>query len=247
VTLIRETWRWLTWRRWAWAIGASVALWISVPVFNANITYGTGVVWRVANLPWYVGIGCTFLVSIALVEIRAAPYVPPLIAYLGAALVASVLSLAALGSFHDYVYRYPVRIEDGRRSAPFPDHLRTTASRNNAVFGRGFDTSIYGVIGTLIYGYLRRSRHAEEMLAQAERARAVSRQRLTAARLAAAHAAVDPAAVIERLAQIEAIYETDGARGDTLMDELIVQLREAIPKLHGPTTPVQNDTDGAPR
>ena len=246
MTFVRDLWRWLTWRRWAWAIGASVAIFVAIPVFNANITTVTFAERIYHSLPWYVGIGCTFLVAIAVIEVHAGPRVPGLIAYLGAALAASVLSLTALGSLHHLVYRSPVRIEDGRVSAPFPKHLKVAASRSNAIIGLGFDTIVYGVIGTLIYGYLRRSRHAEEVFAQAERARALSRQRLTAARLAAGHAAVDPAVVIARLERIEAIYEDDGVRGDALMDELILQLREAIPKLHGLATPGTHDPDGTP-
>ena len=171
---------------------------------------------------------------------------PRLIVYLGAAIVASVLTLAAAGLFHDYVYRVPVRIENGRLSPPFPKHLRVTASRNNAVIGLGLESSLYGLIGTLISGFLRRSRYTEEVFAQAERERALSAQRLTAARLAAGHAAVDPAVVIARLERIESIYETDGVRGDALMDELILQLREAIPKLHGLSTPARHDPHSAP-
>jgi len=246
VTLIRGVWRWLTWRHWAWAIGASVGLCAAIAPFNANISTALSPLRFIYNLPWYVGIGCTFLLAIAVVEVRAAPRVPRLIVYLAGAIVASVLSLAATGSFHDYVYRAPVRIEDGRRSPSFPGHLRVTASRSNAAIGLGLESSLYGVIGTLIYGFLRRSRYAEEVFAQAERARALSAQRLTAARLAAGHAAVDPAVVIAQLERIEAIYETDGVRGDALMDELILHLREAIPKLHGLTNTAPHDPHGAP-
>jgi hypothetical protein len=227
-----KVWHWLTWRHWAWAIGASTAVFASVPVFNANISSGMGWSRIYYFLPWYVGIGCVYLVALATVEVRAAPRVPGPKAYFGAAIVAAALSLAALGSFHAYVYRPPIRIEDGRAAPPIAPHLKAAASRSSAMLGFGFDPILYGVIGTLIYAYLRRARHAEEILARTELARAASRQRLTAARLEAGQAAVDPAAVMAELERIEAVYAQDAARGDASMDELISQLRDSIPRLH---------------
>jgi len=90
---------------------------------------------------------------------------------------------------------------------------------------------IHGWIATFIYVRLRKSRRAARVLADAEIERAEAQRSLIAAQLMAAHAQVDPAFVLQALADIERTYESNPARADVLLDEFIVFLRDAIPRL----------------
>lgn len=246
MSFIARLWRWFSWRHWAWAMGASVALCVSIPVQNLTGNHGWAL-WRIYyQLPWFMAIGCVFLVAIAVIEVRTAPRVPGLLGYLGAAIVATALSIAATGSLHDFIKRSPTRVVQGRVQPPIPPHLRAAASRSNAMIGLPFDTTTYGVIATMIYGLLRRSRNAEEVLAQVELARSASRQRLVASRLEAGRAAVDPLDVLARLERIQAVYEEHAAHGDALMDDLIAELRGAIPRLHASGHEPIHEPDCAP-
>ena len=112
------------------------------------------------------------------------------------------------------------------------------------MLGMAFDTTTYGVIGTMIYAFMRRSRQAEQALAQAELARATARRHLLASRLEAGRAAVDPGEVLARLDRVEALYEEDAERGDALMDGLIEDLRKAIPRLHERFQPSPDEGQG---
>jgi hypothetical protein len=245
MTLLARAWRVLTWRHWAWTVGVSTALCLSLPLQTAGTNFAWSL-WKVYyGLPWFIGIGCAFLLALALVEARASPDAPRPLAYLAGALLATALSIATLGVFHESLFRAPTRVTHGKVEPLVPPHLEMAASRNNAMLGMAFDTTTYGVIGTMIYAFMRRSRQAEQALAQAELARATARGHLLASRLAAGRAAIDPGEVLARLDRVEKLYEEDTERAETLMDRLIEDLREAIPRLQERFQPSPDEGQGA--
>jgi LytS/YehU family sensor histidine kinase len=69
------------------------------------------------------------------------------------------------------------------------------------------------------------------VLADAEVGRSEAQASLIAAQLVAAHAQVDPAFVLKRLEDIEQSYAANPEAADAELDELIVFLRDAIPRL----------------
>ena len=91
--------------------------------------------------------------------------------------------------------------------------------------------ALYGGLGALIFVVLRNGRVAVRALEEAELQRIAARQRLAASRLDAARAHVDPEVTLRELERIEALYERDRIAADALMDNLIVRLREAIPRV----------------
>jgi hypothetical protein len=66
---------------------------------------------------------------------------------------------------------------------------------------------------------------------KAELQRLAASQRLMASRLDAARANVDPEETLRELERIETLYERDRVAAEALMDDLIVRLREAIPRV----------------
>jgi LytS/YehU family sensor histidine kinase len=60
---------------------------------------------------------------------------------------------------------------------------------------------------------------------------------LLAAQLVAANAQVDPAFVMTTLETIERTYEKDPVRADAQLDEFILYLRDAIPRLRNDEQP----------
>jgi hypothetical protein len=99
------------------------------------------------------------------------------------------------------------------------------------LLSRGIHVSLFGSLGALTFVILRNERNAARALAEAELQRSAASQRLMASRLDAAQAQVDPEVTLRELERIEALYERDRIAADALMDDLIVRLREAIPRV----------------
>jgi hypothetical protein len=155
---------------------------------------------------------------------------PSLWRYFAGAVVASVACIGLAWVFSDLYQLPPVRMISGGSYNPMrtysPQHRLTMA-----VFELGFDGVVHGCLAMFIFMNLRKSRSAAQALANAEVGRSEAQAGLIAAQLVAAHAQVDPAFVLTKLDAIEQAYAANPEEADAELDELIVFLRDAIPRL----------------
>ena len=118
--------------------------------------------------------------------------------------------------------------------------------RTSAVYGTAIPI-LHGWLATFIYLSLRKARRATRTLTDAEMGRSEAHRSLLAAQLVAAHARVDPQFVLQELDTIERSYEADPARADARLDDLIVFLRDAIPRLRPEEMPeAKREPQGSP-
>ena len=93
----------------------------------------------------------------------------------------------------------------------------------------------FSLIRALLYfAHLRRSRGHEQAaarLAAAQTAQRHARRRIVQARLQEVQARIDPQLLFEMLDAVRRLYERDAARGEGFLDELIIFLRAALPRL----------------
>ena len=221
----------LSWRRWAWATALGMLAGVLVPLQALHLNfYFTP--WKIVyHTPFYVAFAWVFALAIALVE-AGVPRGrwPSLRRYFFGAVAASLVCVGLAWSFSDQLRLAPKRVIGGGVASPektfTPQHRKTIA-----VFEVGFDGVVLGWLATFIHVGLRNSRRAARALTDAEIERTEAQRNLLAAQLVAANAQVDPAFVMKSLETIEAAYEDDPVRADALLDEFIVFLRDAIPRL----------------
>jgi len=227
--------RTLTWKHWAWATVIAVLVSVSIPLqdFDTNLYWAP---WRVLfHTPWFLFFAYAFLVAIAVAETSAPdPSAPSAWRYVATLLAASVVCIAALGTFPELVRAAPRQVVAGQtkfKATPTDPASRAKAHRLASMTGLGALALIHGWLATFIYVRLRNSRRATKALADAEIERSEAQRSLLAAQLVAAHAQVDPAFVLQALEKVERAYEEDPGRADALLDEFIAFLRDAIPRL----------------
>jgi LytS/YehU family sensor histidine kinase len=90
------------------------------------------------------------------------------------------------------------------------------------------------VMALLFFAHLRRNRGHEEAaarLAAAQGAQRHARRRMAEAHAQEVQARIDPQILFEMLDAVRRLYERDAARAERLLDELILFLRAALPRL----------------
>jgi hypothetical protein len=223
----------LTWKHWAWATAIPVLIAITMPLQNFHQNWYWAQ-WRVlTSAPWFLFFSYTLLVAIAIAESTVAPDTgPPAWRYVVALGVATVIYATALGTFPDWLPSAPREIRAGQTVSGESAEPGTPARRINTML-TATGVMVNGGVAMWIYVGLRKSRRAARALAEAEIERSQAQRNLLAAQLVAAHAQVDPEFVLRTLEEVERTYETDAEQGDILLDEFIVYLRNAIPRLRG--------------
>lgn len=96
----------------------------------------------------------------------------------------------------------------------------------------GFTFSL--IMALLYFAHLRRSRGHEQAaarLAAAQTAQRQARHRIVQARLQEVQARIDPQILFDMLETVRRLYERDAARAERFLDELIIFLRAALPRL----------------
>jgi len=96
----------------------------------------------------------------------------------------------------------------------------------------GFTVSL--IMALLYFAHLRRSREQEEAttrLAAAQTAQRDARRRMAEARLQEVQARIDPQLLFEMLDTVRHLYERDVAQAERFLDELVLFLRAALPRL----------------
>jgi hypothetical protein len=220
----------VTWKHWAWAIAIGIG-WPTLNRISMVRNYFDGFTLEA----WVYGVLVTLVVAhlyvlaIVIAEASESARRAPspsryAVVMLGAAAIHLALTLHVIPGF----LNAPANAE-GQRI--LWDHVsgRVDLPTRKARFF--LYQLLLAAMGTSVYVWLRRSSAAERALADAQLSRAEAQRRLESSRLASAAEAVDPQAVLVRLAEIESAYESDHPRADVMMDELIAYLRAAIPKL----------------
>ena len=99
---------------------------------------------------------------------------------------------------------------------------------------------IFSLIMALLYfAHLRRSLGHEQAAARlvaAQTAQRRARRDMVQARLHEMQARIDPQLLFEMLGTVRRLYEQDSARAERFLDELIVFLRAALPRLRSPSS-----------
>jgi hypothetical protein len=191
--------------------------------------------WSVARytgmLPWFLGFGVLIMLCMSCAEAVSASRPVPTTWY-----VASVVTAAAIAAACGAALAQPLRASFN------PPPLSTVNQR--AVAGlppqnprvamalvAGIHVMFYGLFVVLTHSRLQRVRQAARALSEAEIAREDALREMALAKLAAARVAIDAPAVIARLEEVEGEYDRDIAGAERLLDELIAELRDSIPRV----------------
>ena len=233
MTMLRRVVEVLTWKHVAWTL-AIVVVWKSV----GRIGMVGNAVDRMTAASWLfdVTLGLSsaviYLAAVVVAEAASAGRSgTPLKNYVFAVLAAGAIVLASrplLPDFYPRTYAGPenrVAFERAVKLVSNPAGLRRQKIMDGA------EGVVFFSLVTFVYAGMRRSRSAWRALADAELARSEAQRALVAAQLGSAQALADPARVLDRLSEIEAMYDRDCARADAMMDELIAFLRAAVPRL----------------
>jgi hypothetical protein len=88
-----------------------------------------------------------------------------------------------------------------------------------------------------------RSEEASRRLQQLQREQRAARRRLVEAQLQAMQARVDPQMFFDVLDGVQRLYAVDASRAETLLDELIVFLRAALPRLRSASSTLAQELE----
>ena len=221
----------LTWKHLAWTL-AITAAWQSVArlgFVGNNVDRGTLDYWLYDMCVESASAGA-FLAAVIVAEAASRARVAPLRNYLVAAIAAGAIVMVARPLLAPSPPLVPgvtdtanfLRIVFVSRQPELARRAQVMEAVNSIVF---FSLVVFAYAG------MRRSRMAQQALAEAEIGRSEAQRELVAARLASAQVAVDPELILGRLDRIEATYDQDRGRADAMMDELIALLRDAVPRL----------------
>jgi hypothetical protein len=102
------------------------------------------------------------------------------------------------------------------------------------------------IMALLYFAHLRRSREHEQAaarLAAAQTAQRHARRRIVQARLQEVQARIDPQILFEMLDTVRLLYERDAALAENFLDELIVFLRAALPRLRAASSSLLREVE----
>jgi Histidine kinase len=224
-SLCASAWHSLTRRRWLHALMACLTLGVINGYTWWSIAPPTAVLWKVVLAQTWemLLVGYALVFAIALADQLATRHL--WLPYVAATLLAATLGVAIA------CFTWPVSQALGRPLRPFWIDLAYEWPQMLLLAG-------YFTFG---HAFQRRSRQRTEMLgaAQLEQAR-LSRQTLES-RLQAMQARVEPQFLFDTLADVERRYETDPALAARTLDDLIVYLRTALPRLDETTSTLERE------
>jgi hypothetical protein len=106
-----------------------------------------------------------------------------------------------------------------------------------------FEYLIWGSIIVFIYVNRRSAFFATARMNAAQVQRAETRRRTLESRLQALQARVEPQFLLNTMAQVRELYESDTAKGGQMLGDLIVYLRAALPHLRESTSTLGQEVD----
>jgi hypothetical protein len=220
----------MTLRTWGGAAAWGVALAALYPLHRFEINSYWAPWEFVVNLAFCVLVAWGFLLAIMLADASSPAGRPTsLRRYIAAIVLATMATVACIVVRAPHTPDAPYDVMLGRVTRAAGKTMDNKPFRE--VVTRGAFFTLYGSLGAIIFVVLRNARNAARALEEAELQRLAANQRLMASRLDAVRAQVDPEQTLRELGRIEALYERDRAAADALMDDLIVRLRAAIPRM----------------
>jgi hypothetical protein len=102
------------------------------------------------------------------------------------------------------------------------------------------------IMALLYFAHLRRSREHEQAaarLAAAQTAQRHARRRIVQSRLQEVQARIDPQILFEMLDAVRRLYERDAALAERFLDELIIFLRAALPRLRSASSSLLREVE----
>jgi hypothetical protein len=221
--------RFLSWKHWLWATVIPILILFTLRLQWWTSPFSFGPAELARRLPVMLAVSYFLLIGVACIETRRDGSRAPVWQYW--ALIA--LSMALAGAVR-WVTFAPGVVLPKSDTLPWRQNLvgdgRGDARLASSV-GMMSVVLLHGSVAVFIYRRFRNAREAARFLSDAQLERADAERRLAASVLEAAHAQVDPAAVFERLGEIERAYALDPSRGDALLNDLVAFLRGAIPRL----------------
>ena len=127
----------------------------------------------------------------------------------------------------------------------FVDHIGQPVEWVGSSLYHGWMLFFFGGLAAAVHASLRRRARMLARLRAAELGRVISQQRLAEARLASLQTYVDPNFLLQKLNQLEQLYEVDPDAADRLLDELIVFLRGALADIRASATAAPEPSTGA--
>lgn len=106
-----------------------------------------------------------------------------------------------------------------------------------------FDALLTAIFLVYQQGGRIRSEEASRRLQQLQREQQTARRRVVEAQLQALQARVDPQMFFDVLDCVQRLYATDAARAEALLDELIVFLRAALPRLRSASSTLAQELE----
>jgi hypothetical protein len=220
-----------TWMLWAGGTWLGIAVAVLVPLEIIHIIAPDQAPRAIMRLaPWFVGFAYAFLAAVVLAERPVPEGDPtPLRRYVAYGLIASALCVAVIGFFPHLITR------DGRRDVVDTyDKSKRYIGQDNSISANAtlsVEVMLHAWLLLLAYAHLRNGRLAMLKIARAEVGRAEAARLLSAAQLEAAAAELDPDFLSRSLEEIERTYDMDPPRADAMLGQLMMVLRQAIPKV----------------
>ena len=121
--------------------------------------------------------------------------------------------------------------------------LGIVESRMTGLWSSLFDALLMAIFLVYQRGGQSRSEEASRRLQQLQREQQAARRRLVEAQLQAMQARVDPQLLFDVLDRAQRLYTTDAPRAEALLDELIVFLRSALPRLRSASSTLAQELE----
>ena len=121
--------------------------------------------------------------------------------------------------------------------------LGIVESRTTGLWSSLFDALLMAIFLVYQRSGQSRSEAASRRLQQLQREQQAARRRLVEAQLQAMQARVDPQMLFDVLDRAQGLYTTDAPRAEALLDELIVFLRAAVPRMHSASSTLAQELE----
>ena len=176
---------------------------------------------------WFANVGLQLAVLHIVILPQAAPRAVRILRFFGMVLLGTVGAAAPLMLLADVP---SIR-------------LGIVESTTTGTWSGLFDALLMATFLVYQHGGQARSEEASRRLQQLQREQQAARRRLVEAQLQALQARVDPQMFFDILESVQRLYATDAPRAEALLDELIVFLRSALPRLRSASSTLAQELE----
>ena len=177
--------------------------------------------------------------------------VPRTLAYGMAVLIGAAIGLAAKKAHMHYVWGWDTFNNPGNQAAQLiaenprfvPTHIVSLYLEWLMIGSLYLEWLMIGGLATYVYADRREARQMAERLHQAQLQRNAQAKRVLESQLQAMQARVEPRFLFNTLAQVERLFESDSARAECMLDDLIAYLRAAMPMMRDTSSTVGQELE----